>query len=61
MVMEESSMDELDLIIKEACNIIAEEEIRKWEELAAAEPVELSERYRSRIEETFPFLKHDDE
>lgn len=54
-------MDELDLMIKEACKIISEEEIRKWEELAELEPVEFSERYRSRMKETFPFLKYDED
>lgn len=54
-------MDELDLMIKEACKIISEEEIRKWEELAELEPVEFSERYRLRMKETFSFLKYDED
>ena len=50
-------MDELDLMIKEACIAIADEQIREWEELEALEPVEFSESYYLKMEETFPFLK----
>jgi len=47
-------MDDLDLLIKRACEAVLDEEVKKWEEI---EPIKTSERFNSKMEEMFPFLK----
>lgn len=47
-------MDELDLLLKEACMKVAEIEFEQWEnDITEYTP---SERFKQKMEESFPFL-----
>lgn len=50
-------MDELDLLLKEACMKVAEMEIDQWE--SDTTEYTPSERFKQKMEETFLFIKRD--
>lgn len=47
-------MDELDLLLKEACMKVAEMEVEQWENDVKEHT--FSERFNQKMAETFPFL-----